>query len=101
RSPVSALLLRAIIVAGRSRYSLSILAIYPGGRCSWSESPPRDRTTVCATHARHGAATPVERRSGPAETGPVGPSSSGASTSAPGRGRALGRAAASLKQHSL
>src|SRR5215510_11625284 len=37
---------------------------------------------------------------GPAEIVPAGPSLSGASTSAPGRGRALGRAAASLKQPS-
>jgi len=114
RKPLLSLPLRRKIVARRCRNRLPILAIYPGGRCSWSSglrtvwplqdvgrslrenrccnSPPQDRRTACATHARHEAATPVERRSGPAETGPVGPSSSGASTSAPGRGRALGRA---------
>src|SRR5262249_43185469 len=65
--------------------------------------PPRDRTTAHTTHTLHTAATRQrtlrsgQRRAGaethgPAGTFPVGPASSGASTSAPGRGRAVGRA---------
>src|SRR5262249_36712229 len=63
-------------------------------------SPPRGRTTACATHARHGGRDSGRtKQHGPAGVQhPTGPFSSGASTSAPGRGRALGRAGADSRR---